>query len=92
MNAMAKKKKIPEGYAIYKDAPQVLNVPGNTLRRHVDQGNIAVYYINDEVVIKLDEAIAVLTSPKMTRRITRMRVKAGLKESEIAPIKTDLFA
>jgi hypothetical protein len=35
LNVMAKKTEIPDRYVIYKDGPQVLNVPGNTFYRHL---------------------------------------------------------
>ena len=97
MNALAKKKQdVPEGYAILNVAHKTINVPATTLRRHIDNGDIELYLINDEVVIKLEEAISVLTSPDKTRRKTRMRVMAGLKDSGITieslNPKTDLFA
>lgn len=97
MSAMMKS--IPEEYAEYPvEAAKACGVPATTMRRHADNGNIPIYYINDHLVVKLEEAIAVLTSPEKTNLKTRMRVLATLNNSKTplkAPsprLKNDLFA
>ena len=97
MNVLAKKpKEIPEGYVALSHAPAYFNVPPTTVRRHTDSGAIEISLINDELVIRIDETIAVLTSPERTQLKTRLRVMEGLKKAGIVlekmPIKNDLFA
>jgi hypothetical protein len=95
MNAMAKKaKQLPDGYATFPVAPKILNVPQTTFRRHIDNGDIPYYLVDDELVVKLDEAITVLTSPEKTILKTGMRVMAGLKELGLyaSQTKVDLFS
>ena len=81
-------------YALLDALPALLNVTKTTTRLYLESGDIELHLIDDQVVVKLDEAIAVLTS--RARRKTRLRVMAGLKEAgitlETKPIKRDLFA
>jgi hypothetical protein len=93
MNAPLKKApELPDGYTLLDDIHKM--VPRTTTRPYIDSGDIELHLINDQIVVKLDEVIAVLTS--RTRRKTRLRVMVGLKEAgitlETKPIKNDLFA
>ena len=72
-------KPITQEYAeYYSEAARILNIPPSTLRRHGEIGTFPIYYIDDKLMVKLDEVISALTSGNTIRK-TRMRILAALE-------------